>query len=227
MASRPANGKPARPVGRPRAVPRDVASSVREEILAVAAGLFETSGYTATTTRSIALGAGLRQASLFHYFGRKQDILSELLDRTVRPTLELVSRVPLNDLDEASALWLLVHVDVTNLCKGPHNLGALQLLPEARDREFEWFWRRRRRLFGVYAAQITRGIATGCFPLADQRSTADVVFGLSEGVITARPHVRRRSQTPEVTANAALRVCGVSPSRVRAASRALRYLPES
>ena len=81
-----------RPVGRPRAVPQLVPADVREEILSAAAGLFETYGYTATSTRAIATEVGLRQASLFHYFARKDDILSELLDRTLRPTLEGVRR---------------------------------------------------------------------------------------------------------------------------------------
>jgi len=49
-----------------------------------AAGLFESQGYTSTSTRTIADAVGLRQASLFHYFARKEDILTELLDRTVR-----------------------------------------------------------------------------------------------------------------------------------------------
>ncbi len=156
-----------RPVGRPRADPRELSNSVSEEILAVAAGLFETYGYTATSTRAIAVEVGLRQASLFHYFARKQDILSELLDRTLRPALELSDRIGLDDYEADTALWLLVEADVANLCQGPYNLGALQLLPEARDPQFSWFWRRRRQLFKVYEDHIRRGIASGVLPRAD------------------------------------------------------------
>jgi AcrR family transcriptional regulator len=213
-----------RPVGRPRAVPRDLSCDVREEILTAAAGLFEAGGYTATSTRSIADQVGLRQASLFHYFARKQDILSELLDRTVRPTLEYVRRVALSDYDADVALWLLVHTDVANLCRGPHNLGALQLLPEARHTEFEWFWRRRRQLFRIYTRQIARGMAEELFLPADPLTTSEVVFGLVESVIMARPEFRKKSTTPPVLASAALRVCGVTPARIRRASTALPYL---
>jgi AcrR family transcriptional regulator len=226
MAPRIANTPPARPVGRPRAIPRDISSSVREEILSVAAGLFESNGYTATSTRGIAAAAGLRQASLFHYFVRKQDILTELLDRTVRPALELTGRVALEEFDADVGLWLLVHVDVANLCRGPHNLGALQLLPEARHPQFNWFWRRRRQLFKIYADQILRGIDSGLLPYAQRGTSAEVVFGLVESVIIARTSFRQLKTTPVVMADAALRTCGVTSARIKKAAAAQRHLED-
>jgi AcrR family transcriptional regulator len=211
-----------RPVGRPRVVPQLVPADVREEILDAAAGLFETYGFTATSTRAIATEVGLRQASLFHYFARKDQILSELLDRTLRPTLEGVRRHHLEEYEPDLALWLLVRADVANLCRGPHNLGALQLLPEVQDPQFEWFWRRRHQLFRIYARHIARGCASGAFAEADRRTAADVIFGLVESVITADDPFRRRSRTPDVIADASLRICGVSPGRVRAIGRRAR-----
>jgi len=206
---------PRRAVGRPRLVPKIPSSDAREEILSAAATLFELHGYTATSTRAIADEVGLRQASLFHYFARKEDMLTELLDRTVRPTLDLAGQNSLDEFDPDVALWLLAHEDVANLCSGPNNLGTLQLLPEVRSPEFEWFWRRRRKLFRVYSRHIDRGIASGDLPAADGRTTCEVVFGLVESVITATPHFRRDATTPAVIADATLRVCGVSRSRIR------------
>jgi AcrR family transcriptional regulator len=203
-------------------VPQLVTADVREEILDAAATLFETYGYTATSTRAIATEVGLRQASLFHYFARKDEILSELLDRTLRPTLEGVRRHHLEEYEADLALWLLVRADVANLCRGPHNLGALQLLPELQDPQFEWFWRRRHRLFRVYARHIARGYESGVFADADRRNAADVIFGLVESVITADNRFRRRATTPDVIADASLRICGVSPGRVRAIARGAR-----
>jgi hypothetical protein len=74
-------------------------------------------------------------------------------------------------------------------------------------------------LFRVYVRQIARGCDSGDFPRADPDTTGEVVFGLVESVITARPNFRRRAATPVVIADAALRVCGVAPSRVRAVAR--------
>jgi AcrR family transcriptional regulator len=224
MAAQSAEVLVTRPVGRPRVDPRELSNSVSEEILAVAAGLFETYGYTATSTRAIALEVGLRQASLFHYFARKQDILAELLDRTLRPALELSDRIGLGKYDADIALWLLVEADVANLCQGPYNLGALQLLPEARDPQFNWFWRRRRQLFKTYEEQIRRGITSGYLPRADVTDTPDIVFGLVESVITARPRVRKQPDTSTRMADAALRICGAPEARLRRAAKALQAL---
>ncbi len=218
MAAR-AKPEPTRPVGRPRVVPRHLASSVREEILMAAAGLFEANGYTATSTHAIADQAGLRQASLFHYFARKEDMLTELLDRTLRPTLDAVRSDPRMRDEPDVALWSLTCTDVANLCRGPQNIGALQLLPEVRGPQFEWFWRRRHQLFRVYVRQIARGCDGGAFVRGDPTTTGELVFGLVESVITARPQFRRRATTPVVIADAALRVCGVTPSRLRAVAR--------
>jgi AcrR family transcriptional regulator len=205
-----------RPIGRPRVIPKELTGDVREEILAAAAALFERDGYTSTSTRAIGVAVGLRQASLFHYFARKEDLLTELLDRTLRPTLEFARRVSLEGMEADAALWLLTREDVTNLCRGPHNLGALQLLPEVRGPQFAWFWRRRQQLFRVYLSQISRGIATGLLPQADSDTTGELVFGLVESVITARPQLRRRITTPTVIADGALRLGGVRHARIRA-----------
>ena len=189
-----------------------------------AARLFEANGYTATSTRAIAVEVGLRQASLFHYFARKEDMLTELLDRTVRPTLEMARRLRLDQFEPELALWHLARVDVANLCRGRENLGSLQLLPEVSGPQFAWFWRRRRQLFRVYARLIARGCESGAFPDADPRSSPHVVFGLVESVITAGPVFRRRPTTPAVIADATLRVCGVPPGRARKIARAGRTL---
>jgi AcrR family transcriptional regulator len=64
--------------------------TARDEILDAAGELFTTLGYTATSTRSIAESVGIRQASLYHYFKTKDDILCALLGQTVSPTLAFI-----------------------------------------------------------------------------------------------------------------------------------------
>jgi AcrR family transcriptional regulator len=195
--------------------PGDPSDDIREQILAAAAGLFEAYGFAATSTESIADTAGLGQASLTDYFAGKQDILRELLSRTVRPTLKAVRQNRLEQYEPDVALWQLVRMDVALLCRGPHNIGALQLLPEARGSEFEWFWRRRHELFRVYADQIARGFVSGVFTLGEPRTVGIVVFGLVESVILARPQFRRRTSTPVAIAEASLGICGVPAERIR------------
>lgn len=215
MASiRSGQGRDARPVGRPRAEPPGPGADSREDLLTAAARLFASVGYGATTTRQVAAAAGLRQASLFHYFHRKDDMLAELLDRTVEPALESLRRVEARrGARPAEKLAALVASDVENLCGGQVNLGALQLLPEARSPAFSAFWAKRSELRAGYQRLLRAGRRAGQFdrtvPLELQ---TDIVFGLVESVITFRDRhggtVPRR--VGETVASAVLRVCGVS-----------------
>ncbi|WP_043625787.1 TetR/AcrR family transcriptional regulator [Nonomuraea candida] len=205
----------ARRVGRPRAVARPRSElSPREEILAAAAELFTTHGYAATTTRALAERAGIRQASIYHYFGGKEDILAELLESTVRPSLEAARA--LTGATPEQRLWELCHRDARLLCSGPYNLGALYLLPEVRTERFAGFRRMRDELKGVYAALLAATSAGAALAPADRELRTDLLFALVEGVILIRrdtpgePAATAMETLAAATADAALRLAGVA-----------------
>ena len=52
----------------------------REELLAIAAGLFAERGFKNTTVRDIADAAGILSGSLYHHFDSKEAMVDELLD---------------------------------------------------------------------------------------------------------------------------------------------------
>lgn len=197
-----------RGVGRPRAVARpETGLSPREELLAAAAELFTVNGYSATTTREVAERAGIRQATMYHYFKGKEGLLAELLESTVRPSLEAARLLAASDAPEGARLWALAHRDAALLCSGEHNLGALYLLPEA-DRFLD-FQELRTALKQAYAgllAPITAGL-----PPSERDLRADLVYAVVESVIL----IRRNASAPavesmaEAVADAALRVGGV------------------
>src|ERR1700760_5171856 len=84
--------------GRPRlTTQRRPGTTARDEILDAAGELFTTLGYTSTSTRTIAEAVGIRQASLYHYFKTKDDILCALLSQTVTPTLAFVEQLAAAD----------------------------------------------------------------------------------------------------------------------------------
>src|ERR1700712_4938826 len=83
---------PPTPVGRPRANPRPLSGSPREEIVAVATRLFGAQGFANTTMAQIAEAAGLRQSSLYYYFRRKELIL-EATFSVNRAPLEFLKRI--------------------------------------------------------------------------------------------------------------------------------------
>ncbi|MFD0070145.1 helix-turn-helix domain-containing protein, partial [Streptomyces sp. NPDC127574] len=107
-----------RRVGRPRAAQRpDSGLTPRAELLDAAAELFTTRGYAATTTRAVAERAGMRQASMYHYVSGKEELLAELLESTVTPSLALARRLLAEDTVPAvSRLRQLCRTDVELLC---------------------------------------------------------------------------------------------------------------
>ncbi|MBT2403728.1 MULTISPECIES: TetR/AcrR family transcriptional regulator [unclassified Streptomyces] len=212
-------GEGARRVGRPRADQRRPESgrSPREELLCAAAELFTVQGYAATTTRSVAERAGMRQATMYHYFGGKEELLAELLESTVAPSLALAHEL-LADTERPAGrrLWELCRSDVLLLCGGPYNLGALYLLPEVGGARFARFHRMRRQLRDVYL-ELLDGTSVGATLAGDRAGLTlrnDLVFGLIEGVmlIHRSDPARPVEAFAEAAADAALRIAGVEAS---------------
>jgi AcrR family transcriptional regulator len=173
----------ARRVGRPRRLTHSGSDlEPRDEILAVAAELFSSRGYTSTSTRAIALGVGLQQGSIFHHFARKEDILAELLDRTVRPALAFSSWLDRQAVSPEVGLHALTFWDVRNLCSGPYNVAGLQLSHEARGPRFSSFWLSRGELRARYAVFID-AIAESPSRSSTTRLATELVFGLIESVL--------------------------------------------
>jgi AcrR family transcriptional regulator len=181
-------------VGRPRATGESAGErDSRQDLLDAAAELFVERGYAATSTRAVAERAGLRQASLYHYFGGKEDILAVLLEGTVLPSLRMAGLLGEQAGTAAAKLWALCRFDLELLCASEHNLGALYLLPEVAAPRFAEFRAERAELKECYRALVARIVQTNV------DTSADLLFGLVEGVILTR----REKSIPDVAAFAA------------------------
>lgn len=146
--------------GRPRLEPRRrQGQTPRAEILDAAAELFTTNGYASTSTRSIADAVGIRQASLYHHFSAKDDILDALLAETVSEALELAGRLADRPEPAAVRLYALALFDARQLCTSRWNLGALYLLPELRSPRFAEFRLRRDELRRHYEQFAVAAVA--------------------------------------------------------------------
>ncbi|MGZ4451433.1 MAG: TetR/AcrR family transcriptional regulator [Nocardioides sp.] len=198
--------------GRPRHATDGAGRSGRSDILDAAAVLFVENGFAATTTRAIAERAGIRQASLYYHFAGKDEILDELLEASVRPTLEVAARLAAEDLTPAQRLYALVRADVETLASTPHNIGTLYVLPEVQLARHEGFRADREALQREYAR--LGAAVTGDAPGSPQAlRLGEMLIQLVEVVI-----VQRRLRVPdeadaEAIAEACLRVCGVVPRR--------------
>jgi AcrR family transcriptional regulator len=74
--------------------------TTRQRILDVAARLFRTQGYDATTTRDIALGAEIAAGTLFNYFPTKEAIVAALAEAALARAREGQARVTADSLEE-------------------------------------------------------------------------------------------------------------------------------
>ena len=199
--------------GRPRlTTQRRPGTTARDEILDAAGELFTTLGYVGTSTRTIAEAVGIRQASLYHYFKTKDDILCALLSQTVTPTLTIIDSLSAVKpaLSAAEHLHALALFDGRQLLEGRWNLGALYLQPELRGARLEPFWSDRERLRLHYLAVSKAIVAdTGV-----DEAAADLPFRLVESLVnmwTKQPGVER-SDLPEHVADACIRVLGMPES---------------
>ena len=192
--------------GRPRARgAQDPDRTPRQEILDAAAALFGESGFAATSTRAIAERVGVRQASLYYYFPGKDEILLELLEASVRPTLDLVDTIRSATPAAATALYALAIRDVGTLRAGPLGVAALYMAPEVRTAPaFASFREHRGQLLGVYAELASPAAPVG-HPVG-----ADVLGSACLHVVEAVTTMPDRPGLPAEIARACLALCGVT-----------------
>jgi AcrR family transcriptional regulator len=199
---------PASRVGRPRssapAVTVPGGLPARAQILHAAAALFAEHGYSGTSTRAIAERVGVRQASLYYHFAGKDEILLELLETSVRPSLVFLDAL-LAHPDPVAAIHALATIDVGTLLATPHNIGTLYLAHEVQQPRFDRFREQRAELLGAYVelASAVAGAAAGPFLGA-------CCLQLVEMVIELRRDGRADDGTAVGLAEACLRVLGLA-----------------
>ena len=219
-----ANPRP-RP-GRPRLTPPLLAGSPREQVLEAAARLFTSKGYAATSTREIAEAVGIRQASLYYHFAGKGEIVTELLGRTIRPTMDSVARIESLTEEPDAVLYLVALTDVRTLASVPHNIGWLYLAPDVAQVEgFDEFTAAREELAATYARLAAR-ITTADTPASIRSARlGEKLVHTVEEVIGLR-NAGHRIDDDDATwiASSCLRLCGVDNARVQQTSKTAEAL---
>lgn len=214
-----------RGAGRPRLRPAsDAGVSPREQILDAAAELFVVQGLAATPTRQIAERVGIRQASLYYYFGGKDAILLELLTLSVRPSLRVAATLESRCAGSpATGLYALALIDIQTLTRAPHNIGTLYLLPEVQGEAYASFRAERAQLQAAYGRL---GRAAG----ADGEARAEELTGtLIMQAVESVIHLRRAGSWDDgyahEIAGTCLRIAGLGPQEVARARAGAAELP--
>jgi len=192
--------------GRPRHTrPLRPGSTGREQILDAAAEMFTVQGFAHTSTRAIAEAVGIRQASLYHHFATKDDILDALLSSTVIPVLPVADALLRHEVttpDQAAArLYALALHDGGQLAAAPWNVGVLYLAPELRRPRFLPFQAARERLRRCYVT-AAEALTGGPSP------AGDLAFRLVESIVNLRADGLATPESPRQVAAAGVRVAG-------------------
>ncbi len=84
--------------------------SKRLEVVDIAARLFASRGYHATSIDDLVSATGLQRGGLYHYISGKQDLLVAIHERFIEPLLEESRQVEAEELPADQALRRLSHV---------------------------------------------------------------------------------------------------------------------
>lgn len=220
-----------RRVGRPRHIAYGGDVSPRDQILDAAARLFVERSFAATSTREIADAVGIRQASLYYHFANKDEILAELLKRSVRPTVDKIAKIEQLVPPETheTALYLLALVDVRTLATARHNIGVLSRLPDVTNSSaFAEFRNDRAELVEAYG-RLGASIAPATIvDLVGQKRLGEMLVQVVDTVINIRSGGDPAGpRTAEAVATTCLRICGSDDSKILAASAAATRLLEA
>lgn len=95
-------------------MPRDTVADPRQEILRIAARLFQQRGYDATSMNDVAAALKLSKGGLYHHFQSKDEILFEIMNHAMEITQERVLNPVrgIADPDERLRMLIRLHIEV-------------------------------------------------------------------------------------------------------------------
>jgi TetR/AcrR family transcriptional regulator len=154
----------------------------REDIIVTAAQLFAQKGYANTTMTQIARACGLRQSSLYYWFGHKDAILQELLALNRIPMEFIATRISDKAESPAVRLLRLLVFDLNELCRAPVDITEIDALAELQPDGFREYWEDMAVLHRGLAALVAEGIERGEFARCDPELAALQVCAAEQGI---------------------------------------------
>ncbi|RNL59991.1 TetR/AcrR family transcriptional regulator [Nocardioides marmoriginsengisoli] len=145
--------------------------SRRDELLAIAAGLFAERGFKNTTVRDIADAAGILSGSLYHHFDSKESMVDELLDTFQTELWKQYDAITASDLTAKGKLTAIVRASFDAI-DHHHSEVAIFQNDAAYLTTFERFGylaERNRKFRTLWVGLLEDGVASG-----ELRSDLDV-----------------------------------------------------
>ena len=170
---------------------------VREQLIDIAARMFDSKGYAQTGIGDIAREIGLGRSAVYHYFRNKEEILAALVEAEA---LEPSHRLQVLIDDEALTATERLRRAITDgivrrLSSGSRFILFSRLEAQIPDHLGELYNNSRRQIYDFYVRCITEGTAVGEFRDVDPKIAAFAVIGMANW--TSRWYSPTGSRSPE------------------------------
>lgn len=164
-----------------RAVSNPRKELVREQLIDIAAELFDTKGYNQTGINEIAKAIGLGRSAVYHYFRNKEEILAALVEsEALTPSHQLQELQHLPGLTAAERLRrAIIDGIVRRLSAGSRFILLSRLEAQIPDDLMPLYNRSRRHIYDFYVEVINEGIQSGEFRTIDAKIAAFAVIGMA------------------------------------------------
>jgi AcrR family transcriptional regulator len=138
-------------------------TSRRDELLAIAAGLFAERGFTNTTVRDIADAAGILSGSLYHHFDSKESMVDELLDTFQTELWKRYDEIEASDRTPREKLEAVVRTSFEAIGDHRDEVAIFQndALHLATFERFGYLVERNRKFRTLWTGLLEAGVASG------------------------------------------------------------------
>lgn len=190
---------------------------VREQLIDIAARMFDTKGYAQTGMGDIAREIGLGRSAVYHYFRNKEEILAALVEaEALTPSHQLQELI--DDASLTAGIRLrraIVEGIVRRLSSGSRFLLFSRLEAQIPEHLGGLYNQSRRQIYEFYVRCISDGIASGEFRDIDPKIAAFAVIGMANW--TSRWYSPAGPKTPRQIAEV---IADIAMQGLRAADRA-------
>lgn len=176
------NGKaavPANDASKPLTNPRK--ELVREQLIDIAAKMFDEKGYAQTGMGDIAQALGLGRSAVYHYFRNKEEILAALVEAEALTPSHLLQELSEDVTLTASERLRRAVTDgiVRRLSSGSRFLFFTRLEAQIPEHMGGLYNQSRRQIYDFYVQCIRDGVASGEFRDIDPKIAAFAVIGMA------------------------------------------------
>lgn len=170
---------------------------VREQLIDIAARLFDSKGYAQTSINDIARAIGLGRSAVYHYFRNKEEIVAALVEaEALTPSHQLQELNEQADLSPTERLRSAIISGIRRrLSLGSRFILLARLEAQIPDELGPSYNKGRRDIYDFYVQCISDGIESGEFRSVDPKIAAFAVIGMANW--TSRWYSPSGSHTPD------------------------------